>query len=1056
MQRRKHWRFSVRLTVVALFTVVCSIVAALTVSLQYYNSIAQLEQQTVQQFDQFATSAKQTIHQNDLAASRIVDMLALIPNIEQLSNQQKLRILAELITTNPAVEGIYFANSHGDFFEVINLKNKTLTQSYRASKNDAWVIMSIDGKSNPNQRELSFFNASFELSTSRIEPTSYNPTKRPWYINASNVSQRSTPYLFQYTQVPGVTYARKLQSQNGVIGLDIPLHALAGSLERQVKGFAGEAYLIKPQGDIIATNRLDNKARMVPMQPMQLTPQQKEIIARHSPLTISNETDWFPVDYAVSGEPNGYAVEVMRQVAALLQLDVKFINGYSWSEFTDRFEQGSIQALNATFDNEQNRQLGLLTKPYGTLKFALIWPSNATHIASIAQLNQKTLAIAEGWSVIQPIRDAYPNINILEVETTIDVVNAVLNGQADAGIESDIIVRNLLTEYALSGLKVSNEFSFARANVKSSIHLLLANNKSELIPLINLAIDTLSNEYLAQLESKWLKEAMNSHEIGRIVPYLIYIKNMDNTQFGTLHHFTDNAKQKLIYVDKLQSAMSSDQLIVFVIDQQTLFSPVYDSVATSSLITLLVVAMLLPLTWLCASPIVKPITELLAMTYHIRTHDYAGVKVIPSKVIEVKRLSLAMKRMADELKRHEYAQRNLIDAIIKLIAQAIDEKSRYTAGHCKRVPELGEMLAQAACDSKSSAFKHFSFDSEQQWREFKTAAWLHDCGKITTPEHIVDKGSKLECIYNRIHEIRMRFEVLYRDAQIHYLTQISVHPEQAAQLSKEKKATQQQLFDDFALIASANVGSEFMANETKEKVRAIAAQTWVRYFDDSLGLSPQEELRYAQYPHPVTPVEEPLLADKAMHIVQRFEPYHCPEHFDIKMPVPDNLANRGEVYNLCISRGTLTAEDRFKINEHIISTIKILDSVPFPPELAKVPRIASTHHETMRGDGYPRQLKGETLSIPERILALADIFEALTAADRPYKKAKPLSVALKILHKMAVDKHIDLNVFELFIESGVYLDYAQRFLPAEQIDEVDTSQFFMPDDSSIEVANMAR
>ncbi|MBQ4862621.1 transporter substrate-binding domain-containing protein [Pseudoalteromonas sp. MMG013] len=1037
MQRRKHWRFSVRITVVTLFAMVCSIVAALTVTLQYYNSIAQLEQQTVQQFDLFATSAKQTIHQNDLAASRMVDMLALTPNIERLNDSQKLRLLAELIATNPAVEGIYFANDSGSFFEVINLKNKTLKQSYRALENDAWVIMHIDGLRSPNQRKLSFFNTEFELSSTRIEPTNYNPTKRPWYINAKNVSQRSTPYLFQYTQIPGVTYFRKLLNQNGVIGLDIPLHALAGSLERQVKGFAGEAYLIKPQGDIIATNRLNNKAQMTPMPPMQLTHQQKEIIARHSPLTLSNETDWFPVDYAVTGEPNGYAVEVMRQVAALLQLDVKFINGYSWPEFIHRFKQGNIHALNATFDNPENQQLGIVSNPYGNLKFALIWPNNAMDITSIAQLGGKTLAVAEGWSVIQPIKDAYPTIEILEVNTTIDVVNAVLNGQADVGIESDIIVRNLLNEYALSGLKVSNTFSFAQANVKSSIHLLLSHNKAELMPLINLAIAHLSPDYLTRLDEKWLNEEANSHEIGRIVPYLSYINTMQSTQFGALHHFIHQGKKKLIYVDMLKSAMSSEQLIVFVIDQQTLFAPVYHSVTTSSLITLLVVTMLLPLTWLCASPIVKPITELLEMTHFIRAHDYSQVKVIPSKVIEVTRLSLAMKRMADELKRHEYAQRSLIDSIIKLIAQAIDEKSRYTAGHCKRVPELGEMLAQAACDSHAKPFKHFSFNNAQQWREFKTAAWLHDCGKITTPEHIVDKGSKLECIYNRIHEIRMRFEVLYRDAEIKYLTLSAKDPEHSINYAHQKAQTQQQLFDDFAFIANANIGSEFMCDADKAKIHTLAAQTWVRHFDDSLGLAPLEALRYQRSSPSELPAVESLLANKNIHIVERLEPYQCAEHFNIKMSVPDNLANRGEIYNLCISRGTLTAEDRFKINEHIISTIKILDSVPFPPELANVPRIASTHHETMRGDGYPRQLSAEDLSIPERILALADIFEALTAADRPYKKAKPLSVALKILHTMAIQRHIDIDVFELFITSGVYLDYARQFLPPEQIDDVD-------------------
>ena len=192
---------------------------------------------------------------------------------------------------------------------------------------------------------------------------------------------------------------------------------------------------------------------------------------------------------------------------------------------------------------------------------------------------------------------------------------------------------------------------------------------------------------------------------------------------------------------------------------------------------------------------------------------------------------------------------------------------------------------------------------------------------------------------------------------------------------------------------------------------------------------------------PVLPATEYLLSDKPEHIVQRTQSTEYPAEFAINMDIPEHLYNQGEVYNLSISRGTLTAEDRFKINEHMISTIKMLESLPFPEELKNVPRYASTHHETMKGSGYPRKLPGEQLSIPERLLAVADVFEALTASDRPYKKAKPVSVAVDILHKMVLDNHIDRDCFELFIKDKVYLQYAEKFLSAAQIDTVDTEKY---------------
>jgi hypothetical protein len=291
------------------------------------------------------------------------------------------------------------------------------------------------------------------------------------------------------------------------------------------------------------------------------------------------------------------------------------------------------------------------------------------------------------------------------------------------------------------------------------------------------------------------------------------------------------------------------------------------------------------------------------------------------------------------------------------------------------VPELALMLAAQASDCNIPPFDGFRLETQDQWREYQIAAWLHDCGKITTPEHIVDKGSKLETIYNRIHEVRMRFEVLWRDAEIRFWEKLQEQPNSDNDLRTVLQLERQELLDDFTFIAQCNVGGEFFDDKSRARLKTLSRRTWQRNFDDQLGLSPVEELRVS-WPSAQLPVTEQLLSDKPEHVIPRIHSSdHAPE-LGIKMEIPEHLYNLGEVYNLCVSRGTLTKEDRFKIQEHMISTIKMLDSLPFPDELKNVPRYASTHHETMRGSGYPRKLQGHELSIPEKILAVADVFEA--------------------------------------------------------------------------------
>lgn len=395
------------------------------------------------------------------------------------------------------------------------------------------------------------------------------------------------------------------------------------------------------------------------------------------------------------------------------------------------------------------------------------------------------------------------------------------------------------------------------------------------------------------------------------------------------------------------------------------------------------------------------------------------------------------------------AQETLMDNMIQVIATAIDAKSHYTGRHCSRVPEVALMLAEAATEADSGPLANFHFNNAEEWREFRIGAWLHDCGKVTTPEYVIDKATKLETIHNRIHEIRTRFEILLRDAEIERLIalQNSACPAEANARYATRRA---ELFDDFAFIAECNIGSETMTDDRLARLQRIASTTWLRNFDDRLGLSDIEVTRCQPESVQPLPAVEPLLADKPCHKISR-EPFEAPDpSFGFKMDVPDHLYNRGELYNLSIRCGTLTAEERYKINEHMVSTIMMLEQVHFPKSLQRVPEYAGNHHERLNGCGYPRQLSAEELSIPARIMAIADVYEALTAPDRPYKKPNTVSEALKILYELKKGRQIDPDLFDLFLTSGAYLRYAKKFLKAEQIDEVDITCYLGDVPASLE------
>ncbi len=378
-------------------------------------------------------------------------------------------------------------------------------------------------------------------------------------------------------------------------------------------------------------------------------------------------------------------------------------------------------------------------------------------------------------------------------------------------------------------------------------------------------------------------------------------------------------------------------------------------------------------------PMLNHENEITGVLQLINARDVAG-RVVPFGEADQRFAESLASQAAIAITNHKLisGMKELFESFVKLIATAIDEKAPYTGGHCRRVPELTMMLAEAAHRADSGPLADFRM-SEADRYELHIAGWLHDCGKVTTPEWVMDKATKLQTIHDRISEVATRFTCCVR----------------ALELERARGAIDDATFasgraailDDLAFVRRHNTGGEFMKPEDQQRVREIAKRTWTDLGGES----------------------RPVLSDE-------------------------------EVKNLLVSKGTLTDDERKVINHHIVATIRMLESLPYPKHLKRVPEFAGGHHERMDGKGYPKGLKRDEMSVQARVMAIADVFEALTAGDRPYKKAFTLSQALGILGKMRLDNHIDPDLFDVFIREKVWLEYAKRFLPTSQIDEVDLAK----------------
>ncbi len=954
------------------------------------------------------------------AVAVLAGSAALMPNmaekpIDEGLSHPGLNFMVKALGHFDYLQSLYMGYSDGTFMQVTASRGNSAINAKLAAPDDTWFIVRtiINVTDGISRQFWSFLDQNEELIFVRLEfDSSYDPRQRPWYHKAleSDRAVFTSPYVFSSSKLPGITCAEQLTGKGGVFGADITLEKFSASLANQRISKNSLLFLFDPAGRVLA-HPTENTIKTIVTQKGDLSIEEVRF--------MKGEESRDPVLKAVMGsyasatgipvdKTEILTIENKPYLVRLSTLDEKL-------EFNDII--GSAAPLSDFTGHIQLMQtrIALFSLAVLVIAIAIVLFLSRRLSGSMVRLGKEAAKIQQfDFSETPPFDSVIKEMHSLI--QAFRLMKSTIRQRTDALIATQGKLEKL---------------------VKSGIALSAEQDMTKLLEQIFVSARDLSR---AQSGSLYLrgKDDVLRFEIMQAGPE------------GTHHAGDLDGKEAFVDIplydpDKgtenhmnvaSHTVLTGDTVIVDNIGRAAEFDFSNEcrlnEISGSE----------------CVSFIGVPLKTRQGKTigvlqlYNARMEDTEAI--IPFEGESVRFVESLAAQAAISLNNQQLleAQRNLFNSLIQMLAGAIDAKSPYTGGHCERVPEVAIMLAQAASDTNQEPFSDYSLDSEDAWREFRVASWLHDCGKVTTPEYVVDKATKLETIYNRIHEVRARFEILWRDAEIDYLQKQLEGTHLEADLQAQLKGEQVWIMEAFAFVAQCNIGGEFMAEDKIEQLQEIAQRTWVRHLDDRLGLSQEEAARVSTEPVLALPAKENLLADKPIHVIPRVkkDPFDG-NPYGFKMDIPKHLYNHGELYNLCIRKGTLTDEERFKINEHITQTIIMLNKLPFPDYLVQVPEFAGAHHETMIGTGYPKRLSREDMTIPARIMAIADIFEALTAADRPYKKAKTLSEALRIMSFMRNDQHIDPELFDLFLKNDIYLHYAKKFLEPGQVDDVDIQDY---------------
>ena len=929
-------------------------------------------------------------------------------------NHSGLHFLFSTLDHHPATVSVYLGYQSGAFLQVVAPRaNPFVLKGYGAPPRTKYAVRAISRDSSGKLRQhWTYLDEQRRVIDARSEDDpGYDPRRRPWYTQSlgSDKSRFTEPYIFDILKVPGFTCSRKLMDHEAVFGLDFTMSSISDYLEKQRISAHGGLFIFDKNLNLIAHPHEDVVEKNVPG---------PESSAKTSflPMSDSSDPNVKAMSRYLAQAGKGFPEGIFR-ISASGQVYLAKITGMSpQAEFSESL--GIIAPFGDFTDHIRQMQIQNTLLSLAVLIVAIplaLWAS-ARMSKSLTLLSRATQKVQQfDFSPTEPIDSVIKEINSLV--TSFDLMKKEIRQRTDALIDTqgklEILVERGISLSAERDVSRLLEMIFLAAKVLSQADggILYLREKDERGDRLQVKI--------VRNDARGVNLGGDS---GQPVPEYYLPVHDPEDQAGHGHIAIKTLfTEKTILIDNISDS-EDQQLLEACMDNVELTCRAESILST---------------------PLRTRQGEVIGVLLLMDARDPEAGTVGPFQGEFVRFVEALAAQAAVALDNNNLliAQQNLMDSLIELIAGAIDAKSPYTGGHCQRVPVIASLLAKAAHESREEPFKDFGFQTDEKWKEFRTAAWLHDCGKVTTPEYVVDKATKLETLYNRIHEIRTRFEVLWRDAEIEYWQKKAEGLEDEARLEKRLQEAREKIKNDFAFVAECNIGGEFMSEDRVDRLAQIGRQTWQRNLDDRWGMSNDEISRRKKTPSGDPPVREFLLADKPEHIITRKSGLsHDPDEYGFKMDIPEHQYNLGELYNLGIRKGTLTAEERFIINEHIIQSTIMLENLPFPRHMEQVPEIALAHHETMIGTGYPRRLTREDMSIPARIMAIADIFEALTASDRPYKKAKTLSESLKIMSFMRNDRHIDAELFHLFLKSGAWLTYAREYLDPSQIDEIDVEK----------------
>jgi len=936
-------------------------------------------------FDHIGAEVRMTVELNNARIHDLASILACQTITGATTLKERLLNLPYFqkeLMTHESLSAIYVGYDDGSFFLVRPLRTEAEKKAFKAPAGSAYLVQSLERTAGQPLRGLYLFlDASLtEISrTPQADYSKYDPRNRNWYQQAVRKKRLvcTDPYIFFTTREVGVTFSQPAANGHSVVAVDATMEEVSKILL---------SLKVTPSSRLVWFNR------------------DERVIAFDQPEQLIQRT----VD---NGQGELRLPKVSEMGVPILDLVM--------AEYRQRPKD-----FNTIINDGRRDWMVEITKyrlAYGSDEVIAI-------AAPIDELLTEAVAIRSNAILITIV------IILLMIPIAWMVSRMISKPLHQLAREARQIRAFRFSE---SGKDIRS-FVWEIDNLAQAIYLM----RSAIRKFLDISSALSSERQFDRLFEHVLNETSSAATADGGFIYLL--EDDDITLTPVSQYFLTPSEIAMdLPVLRLDQADQNNPLIASVRAGQTLVIRIAHAQTGAAWLDALLARLGHDVATLVCVPLRNHHSELIGLLCLLKSAkpSAAGKDTVKPELVSFIEALSGVSAIAIDNQRLLKAQRDLLESLIRLMANAIDAKSPYTGGHCQRVPELTKMLAQAACDSKEGALANFEL-RDDEWEELHIAAWLHDCGKVTTPEYVVDKATKLETIYDRLHEIRMRFEVLKRDAEIDYWQRLA-NGEEVASLREELARQWQVLDDEFAFVARCNEGGEFMAPEKLVRLEHIASRTWLRTLDDRIGLSQEEQARKARTAAAPLPVRELLLADKAEHIIPRQASNQIsPDNrWGFKLNVPQYVQNRGEFYNLSISRGTLTEEERYIINDHIVQTIIMLSQLPFLKHLKHVPDIAGGHHEKIDGTGYPKRLRQDEMSWTARIVAIADIFEALTAVDRPYKKGKTLSEALSIMNTMKNNGHVDPELFELFLRSGVYLRYAERFLKPEQIDAVNIDEY---------------